>query len=251
MIITPIKTRIMHPPQDDLFALIKESVKNLKEGDVLAITSKIVSIHQGRCQKIKDPDDINEKNELVLREADKYLPLEYTPNRKKFYLTMKYGLVISSAGIDTSNADGYFILWPHNPNKIAQEIYNFIKKEYDLREFGVVITDSHTTPLRLGVTGIGLSHYGFEGIKSYVGNEDLFGRKFKVERINIVDALSAAAVFVMGEGSEQTPMALVSKIKGIEFSDSGEPPTISSDEDIYNPLLHSDLWVETNKHNDE
>lgn len=239
----------MHPPQDDLFTLIKESIQDFKEGSILAITSKIVSIHQGRCQKIKDPDDVNEKNELVLREADKYLPLEHTPNRKNFYLTMKYGLVISSAGIDTSNADGYYILWPSSPNKIAQEIYNFIKKEYKLREFGIIITDSHTTPLRMGVTGIGLSHYGFKAIRSYVGEEDLFKRKFKVERINVVDALSTAAVFIMGEGNEQTPMAMISDISGVEFSETGEPPIISPDEDIYNPLLHSDLWVKTNKNN--
>jgi F420-0:gamma-glutamyl ligase len=72
------------------------------------------------------------------------------------------------------------------------------------------MTDSRTTPLRPGVTGVTLAHSGFHALQTDVGRVDGCGRRLWITQGNMVDAFAAAAVLVMGEGSEQTPLAVIS-----------------------------------------
>ncbi len=241
MQVTPIKTRIIKSPQDDLFAVITESVDDFQEEDVLVVTSKVVSIHQGRCLPAANDEDISEKDRIVKQEAEKYIDRNVVPGGYAI-LTIKHNILIPSAGVDDSNGNGYYILWPKEPQVAAKEIYDFIKEKFQVKNFGVIITDSHTTPYRLGVVGVALAHYGFQALKNYIGEEDLFGRKFKMEKVNIVDSLATAAVLVMGEGKEQTPLVKISQVDFVEFALVGDPPEIDPDYDIYSPLLGSDLW---------
>lgn len=71
------------------------------------------------------------------------------------------------------------------------------------------MTDSHTTPLRRGVTGIALSYWGFQGVESFVGTKDLYGRALKMTHVNFADALASAAVLMMGEANESCPLAML------------------------------------------
>jgi len=246
MQVEAIKTRVLLPPQDDLFEAILASVKQVSDGDIIAVTSKAVSIHEGRCQKIKIPGDKQEKDQLIKQEADRYIDRNAVPNGYAI-LTMKHKILIPSAGVDESNANGYFILWPEDPSAFARRLYEFLCEKYQVENIGVIITDSHTTPLRLGVMGISLGHYGFRALKNYVGCKDLFGREFKMERTNVVDALATAAVLVMGEGTEQTPLAQISDVPFVEFVPEGIAPEIDPEYDLYSPLINSDKW-ETSKH---
>lgn len=241
MLVKPIKTRIFLPPKDDLFSLFRESVICPKEKSIIVFTSKIVSIWQGRCKKI---NLVKNKDELIEKEADFYL------ERKSFQtgssmLTITNDTLIPTAGIDESNAKGYYILWPKNPFIAAEKIYKFINKNYGLKSFGVIIVDSHCIPLRAGTVGISISHCGFEPVKDYRGKKDIFGRKMKISQLNIADALAAAATLAMGEGKEQTPIAL---IEDIDFVDFKYPPAkfntlmIERKEDIYAPLLDAVNW---------
>ncbi len=245
MIIKPIKTRPFLPPKDDLFELLAKL--NLKERSIVVITSKIVSIWQGRCIKA---EEVKDKDDLIRKEAELYLPREKVP-RGYVMLTMKHNIMIPTAGIDESNANGYYILWPEKPFETAKKIYNFIKKEYELKKFGVIISDSHTVPLRWGTMGIALSYWGFWPLKDYRGKKDIFGRKLKITQSNIADALATAAVCVMGEGKEQTPIAI---IEGMDFIQFGKfnflkknPLAISRNRDIYGPLLNAMEWKKCKK----
>ena len=244
MIIKAIKTRIFFPPKDDLFSLIKESFSNLKlkEKSIIAITSKVVAIWQGRCVKI---DPKMNKDDLIKKEADFYLNRNQVP-KGYVILTIKDDILIPTAGIDESNANGYYVLWPEKPYKAAEKIYNFIKKNYNLKQFGVIITDSHCTPMRTGIMGIGIAYYGFYPLKDYRGKKDIFGRVIKISRANIVDSLAASAVFEMGEGAEQTPIAIIEDINNIKFgkfdSIKSDPLKMDRDEDIYAPLIKSAKW---------
>ena len=104
--------------------------------------------------------------------------------------------------------------------------------------------------MRRGVTGITLGWCGFEPLYSYVNKPDIYGNLMHVTQSNILDALATAAVFVMGEGSEQTPLAIISGAPKISFV--ARPPsereeknvTISMAEDLYAPLLMGAKWVE-------
>ncbi len=244
MIVKAIKTRPLIPPKDDLLSVIKESFFKfkLKEKSVIVVTSKVVSIWQGRCIKI---DDKVNKDELIKKEADFYIGRD-KKSLNSVMLTIKDNLLIPTSGIDESNAKGYYILWPEKTFSSAKKIYGFIKKEYKLKKFGVIISDSHTTPLRTGIMGIGLAYYGFYPLRDYRGKKDIFGRELKMSQTNIVDSLAATAVYMMGEGAEQTPIAVMEDVGNIEFKISNinkpDPLKINIDEDIYSPLLRSVKW---------
>lgn len=244
MFIKAIKTRPFIPPKDDLLSLIKESFSdiNLKEKSIIIITSKIVSIWQGRCLKI---DSIENKDQLIKKEADFYLDRNKVPEGYVM-LTIKDNILIPTAGIDESNGNGYFILWPENPFHSAKQIYNFIKKNYHLNNFGIIISDSHCTPSRRGIVGISIAYYGFCPLKDYQGTKDIFGREMKISQSNIADSLATAAVCVMGEGNEQTPIAIIEDINFVKFKEfdpaDSNPLEINRDDDIYGPLLKAIKW---------
>ena len=85
-------------------------------------------------------------------------------------------------------------------------------KKHDVTQPGVLITDSHTKPLRKGVTGIALGWFSFEPLYSYIGKPDIFNVPLQVPQNNILDAWATVAVFMMGEGSEQTPPAIIKEV---------------------------------------
>jgi len=244
MLVQTIKTRPFLPPKDDLFPFIKESFSdvNLKEKSIIVIASKIVSIWQGRCLKI---NSIENKDDLIKKEADLYLDRDKVP-QGYVMLTVKDNVLIPTAGIDESNGNGYFILWPKNPFQAAKQIYDFIKENYHLNNLGIIIADSHCTPSRRGTTGISIAYYGFYPVKDYRGTKDIFGREMKISQSNIADSLSASAVFVMGEGNEQTPIAIIEDINFIKFEEfnpkDSNPLEIDRDDDIYTPLLKAIKW---------
>ena len=214
-------------------------VKKKLENSVLVITSKIISIAENEFVNI----NAISKGDLVRREADLYLgEIGYD-----VHLTVKHGLLIPSAGIDESNSeDQEFILYPKNPFESCEKIYNFLKENFKLKNFGVILSDSHTTPLRKGVTGISLAHWGFRAIENKVGNKDLFDRALKYTSSNWADALSAAAVILMGEANECCPLAIIQCSK-VQFTDHTNPKEVSIPlkEDLYYPLL-KDYQLKTN-----
>lgn len=244
MKVKAIKTRIFMPPQDDLLFFIKESFSNLeiKEESIIVITSKIVAIWQGRCIKIEK--GIN-KERLIKQEADFYFTYTAQKPRRPVTLTLKNNILVSAAGIDASNSNGYYILWPKDPFLPTKQIYEFIKKTYNLKKVGIIISDSRSNLLRLGITGIGISYYGFKPLKDYRGAKDIFGRTLQYSRTNIVDSLADAAVFVMGEGKEQTPIAIIEDVQDINFTTKlSKKDMVEADTktDIYAPLVTSVKW---------
>ncbi|MFH1405372.1 MAG: coenzyme F420-0:L-glutamate ligase [Patescibacteria group bacterium] len=238
--VQPIKTRILQPPKDDLFEVIWNELKELPERSVLAITSKVVSIHEGRCVAI---DQVPDKNKLIKQEAERYSN-EIHPLSDSIMLTIKHGLITPFAGIDESNGNGHYILFPENPQASAQTIWNWVNQTYGTKEFGVVITDSAMVPLRRGTIGIALGTWGFLPVKDYRGKPDLFDRPAKFSWLSVADTLASAAVLAMGEGNERTPLALITGDLPITFTDSNPEehpdylsPKIPPDEDMFSPIM--------------
>jgi F420-0:gamma-glutamyl ligase len=232
----PIKTRAILPPRDNIYPILDASLPKLREGDVLFITSKILAIHQGRCVRIK-PDAPDLKEKLIKREAERYAH-SHLKEWKNLYLTIKDHTLIANAGIDESNANGYYILWPRRPSALAKEIRSYLKKKFHLKNLAVVATDSHIVPLRHGTLGISIGFYGMEPLYDYRGKPDIFGRLLKYTSKNIVDALSTMAVFLMGEGSERTPMLLLRGAKFITFTnkDTHRKSVVAPRNDLYSPF---------------
>lgn len=242
MNVVGIKTHKVTHKDTSIFPLLDRYLPKLHENEIVVITSKIVSICEGRIVEKNKAD----KDDLIKQEADLYLPRSYS--KYNYSLTVRKQILSPAAGIDDSNGNGYFILLPKDPQKSANEIRSYLCKKFAVKYLGVIITDSKTNPLRRGSTGIGISHSGFKAIKSYVDKKDVFGIRMNLSTVNMMDSLAAAAVLQMGEGNEQTPLAIISDIPFVEFT--GKNPTkeeldamkIELEDDLYAPLLTRVKW---------
>lgn len=240
-----MRTRAIKTPKinkgDNLISVLDNVITSLKERSVVAITSNIVSLCEENVVKIGTKN----KKELIEAQADYYLPPN---NTYHISITIKNSIIIPSAGIDESNTNGYYTLWPKDAQKTADTIRAYLKKRFQRKEIGILIVDSKTTPLRWGVTGVAIAHSGFSALNDYSGKPDIFGRLFVFERANISDALASSAVLVMGEGSEQTPLAIIDEIPFVRFQDRNpskkeiEELKIAIESDVYGEILQSVPW---------
>lgn len=242
MNVVPVKTRRVTAGEISLEQLLDEYVTDMTENSILAITSKIVSL----CENSVKPMSSVDREDLIVQEADKYLPSSLS--RYKHHFTIKDHTLIAGAGIDESNGNDHFILWPRNSQETANTVRKYLKKRFSLTHVGVLITDSTCQPLRLGTAGICLAHSGFAALRDYIGQPDLFGRPFGVTQANIASGLAASAVVVMGEGSEQTPLAILSDLSFVGFQNRDPLQSeldllnFDVDEDLFAPFLNAVEW---------
>ena len=218
MLVIPIKTEIVKKPFD-LLAFLDRHINSfaLEEGDVLVISSKIVSISQGRiiplssihvsevARSLSTEFSVEERfTEVVLQEADLIIG-----GVSKVITTIKNNILVAYAGADRSNVPNDFVVvWPENPPLIADEIRKYFLETKNV-EIGVIISDSQVVPLRAGTYGVAIGIAGFVGMLDKRGESDLFGKSMVVTRWNVADNLASSANLVMGETSEQVPIVLI------------------------------------------
>lgn len=220
MILKGIKTRIVKAG-DDIVEVILEGIKHadieLKDYDILAVSSKVVALSEGRIVSLEEVRPSEEALklaeqcklppefvEIVLKEAD-----EIYGGVNGVVLTLKNGVLQANAGVDRSNAPpGYAILLPENPSESARIIRKRIFEKTG-KKVAVLIVDSRAQPLRLGNTGVALGVAGFEPVIDERGKEDIYGWKLKFTRRAIADCIAAAAEVIMGERDERVPVVLV------------------------------------------
>lgn len=241
MRVTAFRSPLVHA-NDVLFEVLGQTLQEIPENSVVAVTSKIIALCEGRVVA-KDHAD---KHSLVEQEAQWYT----SPHSSKYdlMLSVKGGQLFVNAGIDESNADGQYVLWPADPQAAADSIWEWLRQNYDVENVGVIVTDSKTSPLHWGVTGASIAHSGFRALSPKIGRNDLFGRPLHMTQVNVAQALAASAVFVMGEADERTPVAVIEDIADIEFQD--RPPTkaelealkIALEDDAFAPILTKAEW---------
>jgi len=223
-----IKTRIFKENEDIIKFLLQHIVA--KENSIVVLTSKIVSLAEGRVVALKNK---KQKVSLIKKESDLSIETGLT------WFTIKNNMVMAQSGIDESNGNGKLILLPKDSYKSAEKIRRALRKKFKIKNLGVLITDSGFTPMRSGAVGMALGYAGFEGVKNYIGRKDIFGRVLKLTRTNVADALSAAAVLCMGEGMEQQPIAMIAGAP-VKFKDkiNKKELVIPPKKDIYAPLFN-------------
>lgn len=242
MRVQPVRTHKITLADRDLLAILDRHLAEFADGSVLAISSKIVSLCEGRAVPMAGAD----KARLIAEQAERFLPA--SESRYNVALTLTGGMLIATAGIDESNTDGNYVLWPADAQRTANAVRRYLVERFGVARAGVVITDSRTSPLRLGVTGVALAHSGFRALNDYVGVEDLFGRALRMTKVNVMDALATAAVLVMGEGSEQTPLAVIDEAPFVQFQDRDPSAAelaalrVAPEDDLYAPLLERVPW---------
>lgn len=231
MVIIPIKTRIFLE-HENLEDFISEYIPVVQENSIVVITSKIVALSEGRTHD----DESDEAKEILIRQES-----EWAMQTKYAWLTLKDGMLVASAGIDRSNANGKLILLPKNSFEAAIRLRGYFLKKYDVANLGVLITDSRILPLRAGILGYAIGYDGFKGIYDNRGKPDIFGRALIMSQTDIADGLATSAVICMGEAAEQQPLALITD-PPVEWTNDPIDPNelrIPPEDDLYRPFFEN------------
>jgi F420-0:gamma-glutamyl ligase len=219
-----------------LISVIDEYITTLQDGDVVFITSKVVSIHEWNC--VKNDWKITKKD-LIFKETDKVIKTDIVP-WKDIYLTIKDNILIPSAWIDESNGNGYFILYPKNCLNFCKTVHELLCKKFSIKNLWIIVTDSTARPLRWWVVGIAIYSYGIEPLIDKRWQKDIFWKELAITQINTIDALSWSAVFLMWEADETQPIVIARNVPNLTYNTDEtlyEKMKISIEEDLYWELL--------------
>ena len=215
----------------NIFDVIKDAIDSVNDNDVLVISSKIIAIAEGSVVSAK-----TDKEALIKEQSEFWLDPHLS--RYGHHFTVKHGTLIGAAGIDASNSNNSYVLLPKNPQESANKLRKAVREHYK-KDIGVVVVDSVSVPLRRGAIGYALAHSGFDALKSYIGQQDIFGNPLKLSVANRAQGIAAAATLEMGEGDEQTPLAIVSEVKGLKCVNND--PTSDELKEVY-LQVHNDIF---------
>jgi dihydrofolate synthase / folylpolyglutamate synthase len=242
MRVTAYKTDKITSGSHILEQVLDAALPELHEGSVVAISSKVAALCEGRTVPMESTD----KDDLIAAQATKFLPR--TAGNYKVSFTITHDMLVPTAGIDESNGNGSYVLWPADPQATANKIRQYLAERFKVAHVGVILTDSAIRPLRWGVSAIAIASSGFELVHSAIGKPDLFGRTLQFTTESIQDGLAAAAALVMGEGAQQTPIAVLEDLPFVTFTDRDPTPeelqalVIHPADDIYAPFLTAVDW---------
>jgi F420-0:gamma-glutamyl ligase len=227
----------------DLRAFVDKYITKPDEGSVVVFSSKVIGLIEGRAVAV----DGTEKDGLIISESDLYLDRSYSQYNNMF--TVKSGTLISASGIDESNADGHYALWPKDTMVSAGILRDILVSKFNLKNIGVIISDSTVMPLRRGSLGIMVGWSGFMAVADLRGKPDLFGRPLHITTSAVGSSLAAAGNIVMGEGAEQTPIAVITDIPFVQFydrsnitADEYQMAFVDIKEDLFAPFLSTVKW---------
>ncbi|MGI8791714.1 MAG: coenzyme F420-0:L-glutamate ligase [Acidimicrobiales bacterium] len=183
-------------PGDVLADLIVATGIELRTGDVLVVTQKVVSKAENRLEAV-DPNDPLSHKALVEREAVRILR-----RRGELIITeTSHGFVCANAGIDLSNVErGQAALLPIDSDRSARRIRDRLRAVADV-EVGVIVSDTFGRPWRRGVTDVAIGCAGIAAVVDLRGSADAYGRELMVTEVAVADELAAAAELVMGKAT--------------------------------------------------
>lgn len=194
-------------PGDDLVTLIGDAIRQadtpLQDGDVLVITSKIVSKSEGRIVAAAD------REEAITAETVRIVATrERAGGGMTRIVQNRLGIVGAAAGVDASNtASGTVLLLPLDPDASARTIAAALRAQTDA-EIGVIISDTLGRPWRDGQTDIAIGAAGVHVFDDLKGAVDSAGRSLVVTLPCLADELAAAGDLVKGKLSG-SPVAVV------------------------------------------
>ena len=243
MIAEAIRSPLVTKQSHTLFELLDASITELPERSVVVISSKVVSLCEGRTV----PKAGTDLEALIRKEAELFMP--HAEPQYGYVFTIAHNMLTPNSGIDESNADGELVLWPADPQASANAMRKHLAEKFGLKDVAVIIADGNFLPLRWGASGLALAYSGIAPLRKYNEKVDLFGRPLKLTRTNVVDCLATTATLLMGEGAEQTPLAVMQDVPDVTFVD--HDPTaeelaarkIPPSDDSFGPLLTALEWA--------
>lgn len=196
---------------DDLVALIADAVAHqalddaesaLRDGDILVVTSKIVSKAEGRQVPVAD------REKAIALDTVRVVAERVHPGGITQIVETRQGLVMAAAGIDTSNVpDGVALRLPEDPDASARQLCAGLRDRLGLR-LGIIITDTFGRPWRVGQTDVAIGAAGVIVTDDMRGGVDANGKPLQVTITVLADELAGAADLVKGKASG-IPVAIV------------------------------------------
>jgi coenzyme F420-0:L-glutamate ligase / coenzyme F420-1:gamma-L-glutamate ligase len=182
---------------DDLGAMIAKAAPGLSDGDIVVITSKIISKAEGRVIRGDRERAIDAETVRVVARRGRTTIAE-----------TRHGLVLAAAGVDASNtAPGTVVLLPEDPDGSARQLRKALRERRGA-SVGVIITDTMGRPWRTGQTDTAIGVAGVAPLRDHRGQADTFGNPLEVTVAAVADEIAAAADLVKGK-TRQVPVAIV------------------------------------------
>ncbi|MEU1575231.1 coenzyme F420-0:L-glutamate ligase [Streptomyces collinus] len=183
---------------DDLAKLIAAAEPGLADGDVLLVTSKIVSKAEGRIVRAADREAAIDAE--TVRVVARRGALRIVENRQ--------GLIMAAAGVDASNTpSGTVLLLPEDPDASARAIRDGLRDALGV-DVGVVVTDTFGRPWRVGLTDVAIGAAGVRVLDDLRGGTDAYGNPLSATVVATADELAAAGDLVKGKAAA-LPVAVV------------------------------------------
>ena len=193
----------------DLAALIAGAARNLREGDIVVVTSKIVSKAEGRVVAAAREQAIEAETVRVVARRGATTIAQ-----------TRHGLVLAAAGVDESNtARGTVVLLPEDPDESARRLRKALHHGTGL-SLGVIVTDTMGRPWRAGQTDNAIGAAGVIPVRDLRGAADTFGNILEVTVAAVADEIAAAADLVKGKTSH-VPVAVVRGLAGLVTEQDG------------------------------
>jgi coenzyme F420-0:L-glutamate ligase / coenzyme F420-1:gamma-L-glutamate ligase len=192
-------------PGADLAEVIARAAPWLRDGDVLVVTSKIVSKAEGRLVPVPEQgaDRERARQQAIAAETARAVAAR-GPTR---IVATHHGFVMASAGVDASNVDpSQLALLPKDPDASARALRAALVRHG--RRVAVIISDTAGRPWRHGLTDIALGAAGLAPLHDHRGQRDPYGNELQLTEMAVVDELAAAAELVKGK-ADRVPVAVV------------------------------------------
>ncbi|WP_067172561.1 coenzyme F420-0:L-glutamate ligase [Microtetraspora niveoalba] len=212
-------------PGDDIAALVADAVPDLADGDILVVTSKIVSKAEGRARRGDSRTDaiMEETARVVARRGDTVIS------------QTRHGFVMAAAGVDASNTErGTILLLPEDSDASARRIRKGVRARSGA-DVGVIVSDTFGRPWRHGLTDVAIGAAGVRPMDDFRGATDAYGNPLRATVTALLDEIAAAAELAKGKLAG-VPVAVVRGLAHLVTSEDGPGARVlvrPPDEDLF------------------
>lgn len=205
-------------PGDDLAALVGDVLVAggpVLDGDVVVVTSKVVSKAEGRVVAAADRDA------AITAETVRVVATREHPGGVLRIVENRLGLVMAAGGVDASNTpEGTVLLLPDDPDASARRLRAALTARFGVR-LGVVVTDTAGRAWRQGLTDIAIGAAGLRALDDLRGGTDTHGRPLEATVTAVADEVASATELVRGKAAGR-PVAVVRGL-GVHVTDDDGP----------------------------
>jgi coenzyme F420-0:L-glutamate ligase / coenzyme F420-1:gamma-L-glutamate ligase len=225
----------------DLTVLIGDAIEagpepdRLVDGDIVVVTSKIISKAEGRVVVAED------REAAITAETVRVVATKSTPNGLTRIVENRLGIVGAAAGVDASNTSaGTVLLLPIDPDASARALCAGLRARFGVR-VGVIVSDTLGRAWRVGQTDIAIGAAGVRVVDDLRGTTDSAGRSLSVTIPVVADEIAGLTDLVKGK-AEGLPVAIVrglgrfvlDEVRGVDGDSEGARSLVrSGPEDMF------------------